>query len=93
MPTPITNHTNTGHSVTLISPRCKAYPQPIEAAANILYQTAAKKERCTMQDVKRDIVFHTNYGESGVKTALNCLTNALICVISVKNSDKIGRDY
>ncbi len=48
---------------------------------------------CTMQDVKRDIVFHTNYGESGVKTALNCLTNALIGVISVKNSDKIGRDY
>lgn len=39
---------------------------------------------CTMQDVKRDIVFHTNYGESGVKTALNALSDALTRVISAK---------
>lgn len=32
---------------------------------------------CTMQDVKRDIIFHTNYGEKGVITALNSLSNTL----------------
>lgn len=31
----------------------------------------------TMQDVKRDIIFHTCYGEDGVKMALNGLEDAL----------------
>lgn len=39
---------------------------------------------CTMQDVKRDIIFHTHYGENGVITALNSLSNALNSIISAK---------
>ncbi len=38
---------------------------------------------CTMQDVKRDIVFHTNYGEDGVTIALNNLSNALKSAITI----------
>lgn len=37
---------------------------------------------CTMQDVKRDIIFHTLYGEDGVAAALNVLSNALENAIS-----------
>ena len=37
---------------------------------------------CTMQDVKRDIIFHTNYGDNGCITALNSLSTALNHVIS-----------
>lgn len=44
---------------------------------------------CTMQDMKRDIIFHTNYGDSGCITALKGLSNALNLVIS-KESKVIG---
>lgn len=44
---------------------------------------------CTMQDLKRDIVFHTNYGEQGCITALNALTNALKDVIA-KESEVVA---
>lgn len=37
---------------------------------------------CTMQDVKRDIIFHTVYGEIGVKTALDALAGALGSMVS-----------
>ena len=36
---------------------------------------------CTMHDVKRDILFHTAYGESGVTTALSALSDALRNII------------
>lgn len=42
---------------------------------------------CSMQDVKRDIIFHTNYGDSGCTTALNSLSNALNHVVS--NESKV----
>ena len=32
---------------------------------------------CTLQDVKRDMVFHTNYGQDGLVVALDSLTAAL----------------
>lgn len=41
---------------------------------------------CTMQDVKRDIIFHTNYGNSGCITAINSLSNALTHVVSKERS-------
>ena len=37
---------------------------------------------CTMQDVKRDIIFHTNYGDSSCIIALNSLSNALNHIVS-----------
>ena len=37
---------------------------------------------CTLQDVKRDIIFHTNYGETGCITALNSLSNAFTHIVS-----------
>ena len=40
---------------------------------------------CTMQDIKRDIIFHTNYGESGVITALNTLSTTFNNVVSQKS--------
>lgn len=40
---------------------------------------------CTIQDVKRDIVFHTNYGEIGVKKALEDLSKALDDMVSQKD--------
>lgn len=36
---------------------------------------------CSMQDVKRDIIFHTNYGDTGCITALTSLSNALKHVV------------
>ncbi len=39
---------------------------------------------CTMHDVKRDILFHTVYGELGVTTALVNLSDALNGMISKK---------
>lgn len=44
---------------------------------------------CTMQDVKSDIVFHTMYGDKGVITALNCLSEALNSMIF--NNGKVIR--
>lgn len=32
---------------------------------------------CTMQDVKRDIIYHTHYGVDGAQTALTRLSEAL----------------
>ena len=40
---------------------------------------------CTMQDVKRDIIYHTNYGEIGVKKALEALSKALGGMVSQKD--------
>lgn len=40
---------------------------------------------CTIQDIKRDIIFHTNYGESGVITAVNALSAVLNNVVSQKS--------
>lgn len=37
---------------------------------------------CTIQDVKRDIIFHTVYGEIGVRTALDALSEALGGMVS-----------
>ncbi len=39
---------------------------------------------CTMHDVKRDILYHTVYGELGVTTALVTLSDALNGMISKK---------
>jgi len=40
---------------------------------------------CTMQDVKRDIIFHTFYGEIGVRTAIDALSTALSGMVSQKD--------
>lgn len=39
---------------------------------------------CTIQDVKRDIVFHTHYGEKGVAAAMNALSDAFDSVTTSK---------
>ena len=40
---------------------------------------------CTIQDVKRDIIFHTNYGNCGCVSALDSLSIALEHIVSNAN--------
>lgn len=37
---------------------------------------------CTMEDIKRDIIYHTNYGKQGCETAMRTLSNTFATVIN-----------